>query len=234
MCAALAAMFVAASNTSAFALEGKVTFDASDNPMHGVVFDCTKLPSRKAKARTANRTAADDFKFVMTSEYLVGYTRDILPLEEQEKSKTDARLAKRIRAQATRLGSIDTDQLWRLYKLRVEENNFQGADNCLTLLRSIASQSEVSDEIRRRLDHEAEQLMRPAAMKRIEKSKWFLARKKYSEAYHELEMAELYFKDRPEEKPVIAQISMQLKKLEQLMPPDSIDVLERKKRTMQK
>lgn len=227
-------MLVAASNTSAFALEGKVTFDASDNPMHGVIFDCTKLPSRKAKARPANRPPADDFKFVMTSEYLVGYTRDILPLEGQEKSKADARLAKRIRTQAARFGSIDTDELWRLYKLRAEEKNFQGADNCLTLLRSIASQSEVSDETRRRLDREAEQLMRPAAMKRIDKSKWFLVRKKYSEAYHELEMAELYFKDRPEEKPVTAQITMQLKKLEQLMPPDSIDVLERKKRTSQK
>lgn len=205
---------------------------ATLNPLSGIVLNLNEVRADKTSNASPPKNIAD-YKFVMTAEYYLGFVHDVLPLQKPEHSKADSKLIKQIKVAARKQGIISTDDLWRLFQLRVHEKHFSDADNCLKLIRMIATKTKEDANARSVLDKEEQQLRKQLALYRIEKSDWFKSHKKYSEAYQQLVLAELFFEGEPAERQTTKHIDEKFAALENLMPADCIDVSERRKRKLQ-
>lgn len=207
--------------------------DATLNPLSGIVLNLNDVRADNASNAAPPPKNIADYKFVMTAEYYLGFVHDVLPLQKPEHSKTDSKLVKQIKVAARKRDIISTDDLWRLFQLRVHEKHFSDADNCLKLIRMIATKTKEDANARSVLDKEEQQLRKQLALYRIEKSDWFKSHKKYSEAYQQLVLAELFFEGEPAERQTTKHIDEKFTALENLMPADCIDVSERRKRKLQ-
>jgi hypothetical protein len=212
-----AAITIICSQACAFAAEDDNAGQQS-KPLKGGVTksDLQKRADEEAR-KPLNKPA--DYKFVLTPEYIFGFVKTALPLEKPERSKADNRLVSKIKAQAAR-NAIDKNSLKELYKLRVAEKNYHGADNCLSLLRMIILQHPNHDAERHEWEVEAESLRSSRELKRLEKAEWFMSHGKFLEAQHELQMAQLFFKDKDEYKKISAKIETDLRHLDSIVPKD--------------
>ncbi len=206
---------------------------ATLNPLSGIVLNLNEVRADNASNAAPPPKNIADYKFVMTAEYYLGFVHDVLPLQKPEHSKADSKLVKQIKVAARKQGTISTDELWRLFQLRVHEKHFSDADNCLKLIRMIATKTKEEAEARNALDKEEQQLRKQLAFYRIEKSDWFKSHKKYSDAYQQLVLAELFFEGEPGERQTTKRIAEKFAALETLMPANCIDVSERRKRKLQ-
>lgn len=203
------------------------------NPLSGVVLNLNELRKETALNAAPPPKTIAEYKFVMTAEYYLGFVHDVLPLQKPEHSKVDSKLVKQIKVAARKQATISTDELWKLYKLRVEEKHFSDADNCLKLIRMVAAKLKEDAASRSALDKEEQQVRKHLAYYRIEKSDWYKSKKKYSEAYQQLVLAELFFEGEPGEQQTARRINDKFAALESLMPANCIDVSERRKRKLQ-